>query len=60
MTIVRLIALVRMYKHKKLNIVIMGGSAKVEERLFLKTNYYEELTNFYPEMNLTLYFVGPE
>ena len=60
MTIVRLIALVRMYKHKKLNVVIMGGSAKVEERLFLKTNYYEELTNFYPEMNLTLYFVGPE
>lgn len=38
----------------------MGGSAKVEERLYIKTNYYEELTNFYPDMKLKLYFVGPE
>lgn len=60
MTLVRLIAAVRLYKHKVLNIVIMGGSAKVEERLFIKTNYYEELTNFYPEMKVKLIFVGPE
>ena len=38
----------------------MGVSAKVEQRIFLRTNYYEELTNFYPEMSLHLYFVGPE
>jgi hypothetical protein len=38
----------------------MGGSAKVEERLFIKTNYFEELTNFYPEMTLHFYIVGPE
>ena len=38
----------------------MGGSAKVEERLYIRTNYYEEITNFYPEMKLKLYFVGPE
>ena len=38
----------------------MGASAKVEERIFVKTNYYEELTNFYPEMTVHLYFVGPE
>ena len=38
----------------------MGASAKVEERIFIKTNYYEELTNFYPEMELQFYFVGPE
>ena len=60
MTLVRLIALRLFYKHKKLNIIIMGGSAIVEERLFIKTNYYEELTNFYPEMKLSLYFVGPK
>ena len=60
MTLVRLIAHVRLYKHKFLNLVIMGGSAKVEERLYNKTNYYEELTNFYPEMKLKLFFVGPE
>lgn len=25
----------------------MGGSAKAEERIFLKTDYFEELTHFY-------------
>ena len=60
MTLVRLIALIRLYKHKALNFVIMGASAKVEERIFMKTNYYEELTNFYPEMEIQMYFVGPE
>lgn len=60
MTLVRLIAWIRLYKHKKLNFVIMGASAKVEERIFVKTNYYEELTNFFPEMTVNLYFVGPE
>lgn len=60
MTVVWLIALIRFYKKERLNIVIMGASGKVEERIFVKTNYYEELTNFYPDMNLTLYFVGPE
>ena len=60
MTLVRLIALIRLYKHKRLNFVIMGASAKVEERIFIKTNYYEELTNFFPEMNLQFFFVGPE
>ena len=60
MTLVRLIALIRLYKHKQLNFVIMGASGKVEERLFMKTNYYEELTNFYPEMKLQFFFVGPE
>ena len=48
MTIVRLIVLCRIHNLKELNWVIMGASAKVEERLFVNTNYYEELTNFYP------------
>ena len=60
MTLVWLIALIRFYKKKNLNIVIMGASGKVEERIFRRTNYYEELSNFYPEMDLTLHFVGPE
>lgn len=60
MTVVWLLALIRFYKKKRLNIIIMGASGKVEERIFCRTNYYEELTNFYPEMDLTLHFVGPE
>ena len=60
MTLVRLIALIRMYKHKEVDFVIMGASAKVEERLFARTNYYEELTNFYPDMKLKFFFTGPE
>lgn len=38
----------------------MGGSAKGEERIFCNTNYFEELTNFYPECTFMLYFAGPE
>lgn len=60
MTLVRLIALLRLYKKTELNFVVMGASAKVEERIFIKTNYYEELTNFYPDMKVHMYFVGPE
>ena len=38
----------------------MGGSAKAEERLFCSTNYFNELTNFYPKLKFQFYFVGPE
>lgn len=38
----------------------MGGSAKAEERIFCNTNYFEELTNFYPESSFKLWFTGPE
>eukprot|EP00347_Sterkiella_histriomuscorum_P021824 403332639 len=31
-----------------------------EERIFVQTNYYEELTNFFPKTNFKFYFVGPE
>jgi hypothetical protein len=48
MTLVRLIALIRLYKKTDLIFVIIGASAKVEERIFIQTNYFEELTNFYP------------
>jgi hypothetical protein len=38
----------------------MGGSAKGEERIFCTTNYFEELTNFYPQVSFKLWFAGPE
>lgn len=38
----------------------MGGSAKAEERLFCTTNYFEELTNFFPRNKFKFYFCGPE
>lgn len=60
MTLVRLIALIRFYKKTKLNVVMMGASGKVEQRLFCRTNYFEELTNFYPDMTLMFHIVGPE
>lgn len=50
----------RLFLKENLRIVIMGASAKVEERLFVKTNYFEELTNFFPKTGFSLYFVGPE
>jgi hypothetical protein len=31
-----------------------------EERIFATTNYYDELTNFYPNTTFKLFFVGPE
>jgi hypothetical protein len=49
-----------MFKQKQINIVVMGGSTKGEERLFCTTNYFEELTNFYPQINFNLFFAGPE
>ena len=38
----------------------MGGSLKGEERLYCQTNYFEELTNFFPNHTFKLYIVGPE
>ena len=38
----------------------MGGSSKAEERLFCQTNYFEELTNFFPNHTFKLFFCGPE
>jgi hypothetical protein len=60
MTLVNLIYKLKMFQNKQINIVVMGGSAKGEERLFCTTNYFEELTNFYPQINFKIYFAGPE
>lgn len=60
MTIISLIKKLSLWRQKQLNFVIMGGSAKAEERLFCSTNYFEELTNFFPEHKFKLYFCGPE
>lgn len=48
MTLVRLVMKTKIWEKKHVNFVIMGGSAKGEERIFCNTNYFEELTNFYP------------
>ena len=60
MTIINLIKMHSLWKQKSLNIVVMGGSAKAEERLFCQTNYFEELTNFFPQHKFKFYFAGPE
>ncbi len=49
MTLVNLILTLRLFLKERLTIVIMGATAKVEERLFVLTNYYDELTHFYPK-----------
>ena len=38
----------------------MGGNAKAEERIYCNTNYFEELTNFFPQHKFKLFFAGPE
>ena len=60
MTMIHMIVKHSLWREKSLNFVIMGGSAKAEERLFCSTNYFEELTNFFPEHKFKLYFCGPE
>lgn len=60
MTLVRLLKMTKMWTNKQVNIVVMGGSAKGEERIFCNTNYFEELTHFYPDCAFKLYFAGPE
>ena len=60
MTLVYLIILQRLFLKEKIVIIIMGATGKAEERIFAKTNYYEELTNFFPKTTFKVYFVGPE
>eukprot|EP00347_Sterkiella_histriomuscorum_P009367 403341486 len=60
MTLVNLIMKLRLFLKENVTIVVMGGTAKAEERIFVQTNYYEELTNFFPKTSFKFYFVGPE
>ena len=60
MTLVNQIVKHNLWRQTTLNIVIMGGSAKAEERIFCQTNYFEELTNFFPRHKFKLFFCGPE
>lgn len=60
MTLVRLVSVTKMFVQKHIDIIVMGGSAKGEERIFCTTNYFEELTNFFPEITFKLWFAGPE
>jgi hypothetical protein len=70
MTVVNLIMQMRLFLKEQINIIIMGATAKgnsisallcpAEERIFVSTNYFEELTNFFPKTSFRLYFVGPE
>jgi hypothetical protein len=45
---------------KQWNIVMMGASGKVEERLFVQTNYFEELSHYFPTTQFNCFLVGPE
>jgi len=49
-----------MFKSEEINIVVMGGSAKGEERIFCQTNYFDEVAYFYPKTKFNFYFAGPE
>jgi hypothetical protein len=60
MTLVYLILNLRFFLKEQITIVIMGATGKAEERLFACTNYFEELTNFYPNTTFSLHFVGLE
>ncbi len=60
MTLVILLKHFKLTNQKALNVVVMGGSEKAEERIFAQTNYFEELTHFYPDIDFTFYFAGPE
>jgi DeoR/GlpR family transcriptional regulator of sugar metabolism len=60
MTLVRLIYLLKWTAKEQVNVVVMGGSAKAEERIFCQTDYFEELTHFYPDVSFQFYFAGPE
>ena len=60
MTMINMIKKHNLWRQTTLNFVIMGGSAKAEERIFCTTNYFEELTNFFPQHKFKLYFCGPE
>jgi len=38
----------------------MGGSGKAEERIFCESNYFEELSHFFPKPTFRFMFAGPE
>lgn len=38
----------------------MGATGKAEERIFCTTNYFAELTNFFPNTNFIFHFAGLE
>jgi hypothetical protein len=41
-------------------LMILASFIIAEERLFCTTNYFTELTNFYPTTNFTFHFAGLE
>eukprot|EP01024_Parvocaulis_polyphysoides_P035063 TRINITY_DN31054_c0_g1_i2.p1 TRINITY_DN31054_c0_g1~~TRINITY_DN31054_c0_g1_i2.p1 ORF type:complete len:302 (-),score=47.93 TRINITY_DN31054_c0_g1_i2:43-834(-) len=47
-------------RKKNLRVIVVGASKRAEERLFDKSNYWEELIYFLPQSNIELVFVGPE
>ena len=69
MTLVYVIMSIRYFIKENINIVIMGATGKgkdgflifiAEERIFATTNYYEELTNFFPNITFKVHLVGLE
>ena len=44
----------------ELHIVIAGATAHAEQRLLFDTNYWSEIGYVYKDLNVHLYFVGPE
>ena len=44
----------------RLQIVVMGATAKAEERIYCASKgYFEEVINYFPNLFLTYHFVGP-
>ncbi|ETW08234.1 hypothetical protein H310_00874 [Aphanomyces invadans] len=42
------------------HVVVIGATVKAEQRIFDLTKYWNEITAFFPELRMTLWFVGPE
>jgi hypothetical protein len=55
----------KLLKEKKINLILVGVSNKVEERIAMESNYFDEIFNYINSINpylsqVNLYFVGQE
>lgn len=47
-------------KKIRLNIIVMGATAKAEERIYCASKgYFEEVIHYFPNLFLSYHFVGP-
>lgn len=54
------LGLLRQTGHETTHILVLGATRKAEQRIWMITDYWSEISHCFPQRSIVLWFIGPE